>query len=39
MAQALLLEGAAVRPARLLAAGFGWQHPDLEAAFRDQLRR
>jgi uncharacterized protein (TIGR01777 family) len=32
MGQALLLEGAAVRPARLEAAGFRWQHPELAGA-------
>ncbi len=30
MAQALLLEGAAVRPRRLEEAGFVWRYPDLE---------
>ena len=32
MAQALLLEGAAVRPRRLEGAGFRWRYPDLETA-------
>jgi len=38
MAQGLLLDGAAVRPARLEAAGFCWQHPDLDAALAALLR-
>jgi uncharacterized protein (TIGR01777 family) len=37
MGQALLLEGQRVRPARLLAAGFRFRHPDLERALRAEL--
>jgi len=37
MADALLLTGARVAPARLLRAGFQFRHPDLEPALRDLL--
>jgi uncharacterized protein len=37
MADALLLTGARVRPARLEAAGFAWRHPELEPALRHAL--
>lgn len=37
MGQALLLSGARVRPARLLAAGFRFFQPDLAASLRRQL--
>ncbi len=37
MGQRLLLDGAAVRPARLLAAGFPYLHADLETAVRSEL--
>lgn len=39
MAESLLLSGARVAPARLLAAGFQFVHPDIESALRDLLRR
>ena len=38
MADALLLASARVEPARLLAAGYGFQHPELEVALRHVLR-
>jgi uncharacterized protein len=37
MADALLLTGARVRPARLQAAGFAWRYPELEPALRHAL--
>lgn len=39
MGKALLLGGARVLPARLLAAGFEFHHPTLEAALRHELGR
>jgi uncharacterized protein (TIGR01777 family) len=39
MGQALLLDGARVEPARLLAGGFRFLHPDLEGALRSELGR
>jgi uncharacterized protein len=37
MGQALLLDGARVEPARLVAAGFPFLHPELESALRSEL--
>ncbi len=37
MGQRVLLDGAAVRPARLLAAGFPFLHPEIETAVRSEL--
>jgi NAD dependent epimerase/dehydratase family enzyme len=37
MGEALLLAGQRVLPARLEAAGFRFQHPDLETALRCEL--
>ena len=37
MGQALLLEGARVRPGVLEASGFRFRHPDLEVALRNEL--
>ena len=37
MGQALLLEGPRVLPARLAAAGFRFQHPELDGALRHEL--
>lgn len=37
MGQALLLDGARVLPARLLASGFRFRYPDLEGALRSEL--
>jgi hypothetical protein len=39
MADALLLSSARVEPARLLATGYRFRHPDLETAFRHLLRK
>jgi hypothetical protein len=39
MADALLLASTRVEPAKLLAAGFKFHHPDLEAALNDLLSR
>jgi hypothetical protein len=39
MAQELLLSGQRAVPARLLAAGFRFRHPELEEALRSILRR
>lgn len=39
MADALLLASARVEPARLLASGYAFRHPDLEAALRHLLGR
>ena len=38
MGQSLLLEGARVRPAKLLQRGFLFQYPDLESALRHELQ-
>lgn len=37
MGQSLLLEGARVKPTRLLRSGFVFQYPDLESALRHEL--
>jgi NAD dependent epimerase/dehydratase family enzyme len=37
MADEMLLSGANVRPARLQAAGFAFDYPDLERALRHEL--
>ena len=39
MADALLLAGQRVEPARLRAAGYTWRHPDLEKSLRAMLGR
>ena len=39
MAEEMLLTGAGARPARLLASGFGFDHPKLEPALRHLLGR
>jgi len=39
MGQALLLDGARILPRKLLAHGFQFQHPTLEAALRFELKR
>ena len=38
MGQSLLLEGARVRPAKLLQRGFSFRYPDLESALRHELQ-
>jgi hypothetical protein len=38
MGQTLLLEGARVRPAKLLQRGFSFQYPDMESALRHELQ-
>ena len=38
MGQSLLIEGARVRPAKLLQRGFLFQYPDLESALRHELQ-
>lgn len=38
MGQALLLEGARVRPTKLIECGFAFRYPDVEAALANELR-
>jgi hypothetical protein len=39
MADDLLLSSARIEPARLLAAGYKFKHPELEGALRDLLNK